>query len=358
MPELILYLIKVNSGLVLFCLVYYLFLRRLTFYNLNRLYFLFAFLFSALYPLFNLQSWFPRVRELQMEVSQVVPTWGMPMATTEHHIWKYVVWIFWVIVSVFVVRFIVRLFSLWRIHLSSQPAKWKYFDFRHVVHSISPFSFWKSIYIHKDAHQEHELLEIFSHENIHVRQLHTVDMLLADIYSIFCWFNPACWLLRTAVRENLEFLTDRAVLKSGLDKESYQYSLLNLSSARSPGGLGNSFNFKLLKTRIRMMNKKNSSAFHLGKYLLMVPVITLVALMFSISQAEEPEVVRASSVIRVEGKFIEGDPPQVLIDGVKGDMHALSPNIIQSIEVIKGEAAVKSYGSDGINGVILITTKK
>ena len=38
MPALILFLIKVNSALLLFCLGYFLVLRRLTFYTLNRVY--------------------------------------------------------------------------------------------------------------------------------------------------------------------------------------------------------------------------------------------------------------------------------------------------------------------------------
>lgn len=38
MPEVFVYLLKVNLALLLFYLVYYLLLRRLTFYVLNRFY--------------------------------------------------------------------------------------------------------------------------------------------------------------------------------------------------------------------------------------------------------------------------------------------------------------------------------
>jgi beta-lactamase regulating signal transducer with metallopeptidase domain len=53
--------------------------------------------------------------------------------------------------------------------------------------------------------------------------------------------------------------------------------------------------------------------------------------------------------------------PMFLIDGVKAtkaDMDRLSPSAIESVEVIKGVAATTSYGADGVNGVIKITTKK
>ncbi len=40
------------------------------------------------------------------------------------------------------------------------------------------------------------------------------------------------------------------------------------------------------------------------------------------------------------------------------DMKDLSPNMIQSINVLKGEAAIKKYGDKAKNGVVEITTKK
>ncbi len=45
MPELFVFLIKVNIALVLFCLGYYLVLRKLTFYTLNRSYLITAIIF-------------------------------------------------------------------------------------------------------------------------------------------------------------------------------------------------------------------------------------------------------------------------------------------------------------------------
>ena len=51
----------------------------------------------------------------------------------------------------------------------------------------------------------------------------------------------------------------------------------------------------------------------------------------------------------------------VLIDGekkTKKELDALSPDQIKSVEVLKGESAIKVYGPDAKNGVIKITTKK
>ncbi|SKC86065.1 SusC/RagA family TonB-linked outer membrane protein [Ohtaekwangia koreensis] len=50
--------------------------------------------------------------------------------------------------------------------------------------------------------------------------------------------------------------------------------------------------------------------------------------------------------------------PLVLIDGYTGDMNSISPNDIESIDVLKDASASAIYGTRGKNGVILITTKK
>ena len=53
-------------------------------------------------------------------------------------------------------------------------------------------------------------------------------------------------------------------------------------------------------------------------------------------------------------------PPLIMVDGVKynGDISSLKPNDIQSIDVLKSPSATSRYGSEGVNGVILVTTKK
>ncbi|SEJ55069.1 TonB-dependent outer membrane receptor, SusC/RagA subfamily, signature region [Cyclobacterium xiamenense] len=40
------------------------------------------------------------------------------------------------------------------------------------------------------------------------------------------------------------------------------------------------------------------------------------------------------------------------------DLNAISPDSIESIEVLKGESATKVYGKDGVYGVVVITLKK
>jgi len=67
----------------------------------------------------------------------------------------------------------------------------------------------------------------------------------------------------------------------------------------------------------------------------------------------------AGSTIRIRGiATINNANPLYVIDGFPTDgMNHLSPNDIQSVEILKDASATAIYGSRGANGVVLITTK-
>lgn len=50
--------------------------------------------------------------------------------------------------------------------------------------------------------------------------------------------------------------------------------------------------------------------------------------------------------------------PLFIIDGMPGNYSTINPNDIESIEVLKDASSTAVYGSEGSNGVIIITTKK
>ena len=50
--------------------------------------------------------------------------------------------------------------------------------------------------------------------------------------------------------------------------------------------------------------------------------------------------------------------PLVLVDGLERDMSLVSPEEVESVSILKDAAAVALYGYKGVNGAILITTKR
>lgn len=68
-----------------------------------------------------------------------------------------------------------------------------------------------------------------------------------------------------------------------------------------------------------------------------------------------------SEVIMIRGRnsILADNSPLIVVDGIPygGQLRDISPNDVQSIEILKDASAAAIYGSRGSNGVILITTK-
>ena len=92
----------------------------------------------------------------------------------------------------------------------------------------------------------------------------------------------------------------------------------------------------------------------------MKKLIVIFSLFLSVSAfAQKADSVKKQVKITA-GNAYGSTSPLVMLDGVKykGDINKLNPNEIESVEVLKSASATASYGTDGLNGVILITTKK
>lgn len=287
MESLLTYIIQVNLLLGIIYLGYIGLLKGLTFYVLNRIYFLAGGLFAFVYPFLDLKSLFVQ-RGLNMGLvgEQISLYITKPEVQQQLTLGRLVEIVFMVGAMVLLAKFVFQLLSLLRIHLNSKSDQWRTYLFRNVLIPVVPFSFLNKIYVNKGQHQDAELKDIFKHEDIHVKGLHSVDILLFEMILVCCWYNPFVWLMRRVIRQNLEFLTDQQVLDKGVDKQAYQYSLLNVSKKGGSVGLSNQFNFKLLKRRILMMNKKRSSKIALSKYAFLLPVFLLTGAAFTVSKAE------------------------------------------------------------------------
>lgn len=293
MPTLLLYLFKVNIALILFCAGYYFVFRKLTFYTLNRVYLVAALLFSSVYPLIDLSTVLPQhhiIKPLQVNDVHIIYTISAysKAANTSgfENYWQYLLVIFWMGVTVMGIRLIMQFASLFNIYRRSTPQKIYNRKVRIIDNEASAFSFWQSIYINPEKYSENEIQSVVAHEDIHVKQWHTLDILLAEISLVFYWFNPGIWLIKNAISENLEFITDREILRQGIDAKGYQYSLLYASFNTSPSAVVNHFNISTIKKRIMMMNAKKSSVFSLTRYSLMMPAVAALLLVFGTSKAE------------------------------------------------------------------------
>ncbi len=415
MEALLTYIIQVNLLLALIFLGYQFLLKDLTFYRLNRVYFLFGSIYAFVYPFMDVKAWFAKSITIpQGIIMEYFPLLEESKEEAGFYLSDLLVYLVAIGGLVLLTRLAIQLGSLLRIHWHSKASQWRDYIFRNVIFPITPFSFFNKIYLHKEQHQDLELYDIFKHEQVHVKGHHSIDVLLFEIVLLCCWYNPFVWYMRKAVRQNLEFLTDQQVLDKGVDRQTYQYSLLNVTKQGASVGISNQFNFKTLKKRIMMMNKKRSSQLQLGKYVFLLPVLIIAGITFTVNQAEakiERVVVTLNETdlnqqikkvmiqhprkdttdldsiknlnTRAFADYIQGKPrsggqnksvntirfvditpskrPLVILDGEKLPINfkldAINPKSIKSLRILK-EAEAKSYGEEAKNGVIVIETKK
>lgn len=279
-----LYLLQVNLGLVLFYALYKLVCTRDTFFRSRRFILLLALVLPFVLPLVDVREWLESRDSLIMlthlDYSVVLPeiVVGSETAEVGNGVWVLSDWVKYLYLAgvlVLSVRFLVQACSLWHLILRTPEKTINGIRVKCLNGLSGPFSFFGWIFLNPAAVKEDELDEILTHEMAHVKQRHSVDVLLAEMVSICCWMNPFAWLLKREVRLNLEFLADKKVVEAGFATKSYQYHLLGLAYSHKYG-LSNNFNFSHLKKRIIMMNKKKSNGTGRIKYaLFMVPAFAL-----------------------------------------------------------------------------------
>ena len=142
----------------------------------------------------------------------------------------------------------------------------------------APCSFGNNIFINPEKYDWETYSQILLHEKVHIQQRHSLDIIMAELVLVLQWFNPFAWLYRTEVENNLEFLTDDAVLEhKEVERASYQLSLLKVSAPHLSLGITTNYNQSLLKKRIVMMNAKKSNIHIMWKYFFLVPLLGILA---------------------------------------------------------------------------------
>jgi len=272
MPDFIIYIIKLNFIFSVLFAFYYLVLRKETFYICNRIYALFLTVISLLFPIMD-NSLFFRNSPTLFIPSTIIPTDILVSGGTKGlSFGDFFTGLIVVGIVIFFGRLLIQLISLWRFKKQTKESVISGIRVRLFNEPENPFSFFNWIFINPTIHQDEELYGILEHEQIHVHQYHTIDILLYEFFTIFCWYNPLVWLMKQYVRQNIEFIADHHVLKAGHNKYNYQRSLLTANQTSGFSILATGLSINSLPVRLAMMNKQSSPAIRLIKYLLVIPL--------------------------------------------------------------------------------------
>src|ERR1700744_848940 len=155
-------------------------------------------------------------------VEQVKPVWPIVL--------KWLFYLYWAGAAAFGLNLLLQVVVLLIRAYTNPVIRDGAFRIIEVKGDKAPCSFGNNIFINPEKYDWDTYNQILLHEKVHIQQGHSLDILLAELVIVFQWFNPFAWLYRGELENNLEFLTDEAVLDHNVERESYQMSLLKVSA--------------------------------------------------------------------------------------------------------------------------------
>lgn len=291
METLLLYTLKASALLLTFFAAYHLLLKKETFFSANRGFLLAGLITSALLPLveYTRVIWVNPKPVQQLSAAQLgylataLKGQAVQVAQPQPFNWWYVAGAVYILgIAFFMVALFTDIFKIRKMLRSKEVIQQQPYKLVDSPAVASPFSFFNYIVFNSSTLAPQELESIISHEKVHSRQKHTLDMLLSQAYCILFWFNPVAWLYKKAIAQNLEFIADAEALKQVADKTAYQKTMLRLALGTQPISITNHFYQSLIKKRIVMLNKQRSHKYSTWKYALVLPVLALFTMAFQV----------------------------------------------------------------------------
>lgn len=293
MEYFILYLAKASIGIVLFYIIYWVFLRKETFYNINRILLISSLILAVLIPLFPLHYsvLLDSVVSGEIKVVSIIDSYNnIPLFRNDEEVGtsfiviNIVALLYFTGVSILTFRLLIQSFVLTKIIRrasveENQGIRIVYNDKYEI-----PFSYFNFIFINSEYYSQEDLPEILAHERVHIQEKHWVDLLIIELLTVVFWFNPFVWFFERSIKQNHEYLADIGVLAQGYDIGRYQTLLINQLMGVHIVGITNNLNFALNKNRLKMMTKKKTSGFARLKLVLTLPIVAF--LLFAFAQPE------------------------------------------------------------------------
>lgn len=277
------YILEVTLCWLFFYGFYYAFLRKETFFRVNRIYLMASLILGLVIPQITLSSPQPEVvfvQTIQLSVQTIsaqAEATAMTLPT-----WRELFWSIYLLgIIVLTIRLLGDIYKILKIYQSSiviQKANHKL-----VLSDIAhpPFSFFNYLFINKKTLKEQtESEKIIAHELAHIKGKHSFDVFLSEALCIIFWFNPLVHWYKKSLQDVHEYLADYEVTRSTSIKQ-YGHLLLRQAVPSTYLALSNHFNHSQLKKRIQMMTKKESSKWAYTKYVLALPMVIMMAILFS-----------------------------------------------------------------------------
>jgi len=315
--DLLTYLLKVSACTVLFFSFYFLVLRKLTFFRINRFYLLVTLLLSFVIP--ALQFSVERVVD-KHEVSIPVIASELPAytavkvqtvkATTVSMGKREVDWIALIPNAYFVITGVLIVFSTWQmcrlmIHARKYTKKEGGLKLIPKTIGFTNCSFFNYVFVNENSLSEQDLAVLLKHEEVHANQFHSIDKIVLVVCKAILWFNPIVYLFDKALEQTHEYEADD-ITSLNFGTGAYAKLLLKLAVSRNDVPLIHNFVKSPVKSRIKMLYNSKSGNMKKMVYLLTVPVVFGLFWLFSVDVVYAQRRLFKSAVTTPAKGFYEG----------------------------------------------------
>ncbi len=271
MTPFLLYIGRSSLYLALFYAFFLLVMRRTTFFRLNRILLLVGTVACFLLPLLRLRTVevpFLMVGPLTEAASEPALTAGPSAASPFPYLeLLYIIGLLavlgWTAVAMVRMYRTIRKGSATRLDDGSRLVL--------TEADVPSFSWGRTIVMSRKDAETNPVIRL--HEEAHIRQAHTLDILLFTAVTLIHWFNPLVWITLSELKLLHEYEADDAVLNHGIDATQYQLLLVRKAVGDKRFTLANGFQHAKLKNRIDMMLQSPSSGWKRLSWLAILPFL-------------------------------------------------------------------------------------
>ena len=191
--------------------------------------------------------------------------------THNFNIWHYI-WIIYIIgVCVMAALFLVKFARIAIVIIRSPKKKMPGYTAVFTGKEHGSYSFFNYAFFPN----ENVNAEIVRHEMSHIAHHHSADILFVELMMIIQWFNPFIYLYKRELQSLHEYMADRDVVATGIDKQNYMMLILQQCTAVDFSNMSNNFSFLLTKKRIKMITQSKKAKGVVIKALLTLPLFAL-----------------------------------------------------------------------------------
>ncbi len=340
--EALTYLLKVTACTVLFFGFYLLFLRKLTFFKINRFYLLVTLLLSFIIPLLQFEIKREMVvtdTQVSANVPEIKPVNSAPVQLIQPLMLEYdqqakseINWSEMINGAYIGIASLLLLICLWRLfNLLKHTGRYtKNSNGLKLISKSVGFtncSFFNYVFIDERNINQTDMAVLLKHEEVHARQFHSIDKMMLMVFKSILWFNPIIYLYDKALEQVHEYEADE-MTSNGFGNEAYANLLLKLAITKSDMPLIHNFVKSPVKDRIKMLFHSKSKNMKKLMYLLTLPVALGLFWLFAvqvvyaqnIKEERKPskdfyEGTLKGKVIKIERGVIGGYTFDLLADG-------------------------------------------